>query len=148
MTVNAADSFSSINTLFSIHNQCSVDYHADAQIDMESEPKENANGHAYTPGVTELFRAWNEQLALLEPISRGDFLLKMAQVLLETMTEYQHRQEQYLDEMAMEDEGDMFRVCAVANNGARCFVLAGDFKEDIHKMLEEEYKVCVLPGAV
>lgn len=108
---------------------------------MESEPKEHANGHAFTPGVTELFRAWNEQLALLEPISRGDFLLKMAQVLLETMTEYQRRQEQYLDEMAMEDEGDMVRVCAIANNGQRCFVLAGDFKEDIHRMLEDEYKV-------
>lgn len=47
---------------------------------MTKEPKETAEGRAYTPGVTELYRILNEHLALLEPVSRGDFLLRIADV--------------------------------------------------------------------
>lgn len=105
------------------------------EADFTSEPTVAEDGKIWTPGAVDFFRIVNEQVTVVEEVSRGELLLQVGQMAVLVMRDFQDAQRRYLDkELSVE------LLCAMVNNNTRCYNESMEFAERVEEALDEEHK--------
>jgi hypothetical protein len=90
-----------------------------------------------TPGAVEFFRILNEQVAVLEDVSRGELLHHVARRSLDAMRAFVEQQRAALPAAAA-SAGGLEMLCALLNNNLDCYAQSLAFTDHVRGLLMEQ----------
>ena len=83
------------------------------------------------------------QVAGVESITNGEFLLLTGQAVLDAMSDFQESQRKRLSSALSEDV-----LCAAVNNNNRAYTASIEFQEHMEEVLQPQLQVCGTKAAV
>eukprot|EP00877_Chromochloris_zofingiensis_P004011 jgi/Chrzof1/13610/Cz08g04030.t1 len=105
------------------------------EVDMNGAPQQMSDGTLRTPGAVDFFRILNEQVAILDDISRGEVLFAASQRSLKVMRDFTAAQQALLGRgLGLE------MLCALLNNNIDCYNQSLEFTEQVQAQLEDGFK--------
>lgn len=81
------------------------------ETDVSLESKQDADGKLTTAGPVDLFRIYNEQIAVVEDIDQGEILFKVARALLGAMDAFQKAERSKIESDLMPKASAPARAC-------------------------------------
>ncbi|KAI8463893.1 MAG: component of the exocyst complex [Monoraphidium minutum] len=106
-----------------------------AQDVAQGSPQQMSDGTLRTPGAVDFFRILNENVAVLEDISRGEVLYAAACRALKVMRDFTAAQAEYLARGGLPLE----MLCALLNNNVEAYGQSLEFTEHVQSLLEGGY---------